>query len=354
MAISEVYVDPSIAGNSGTGTIGDPYGDLQYALNTEARDATNGDRFNVKAGTAEVLTATLSWTTYGTPTAAAPCYIQGYTSAAGDGGIGEISGNATYKIATLLNYTVLKDMKIGNVGNNDIVTGGSGHHVNVEYHTATKTSGIAVGPTDANYSRCSFHDIEATMLGGTRARAFGCTFYEGSASCVAAYDANNWGAFIGNVVSVKSTGTGITNTGSSNLIIANNIIYGAASNGSGIQLDGTHVLIVNNILEGFSASGGEGLLISGTSRSGRVAGYNGFYNCATNINGTGYDDLGSDSSYSASPFVDAANGDFRLKPGIRGGAFPTTFKGLTPTNYMDLGAMQAIQSMRRSRAVMIG
>lgn len=83
MAITEYYIDPAIDANSGTGTIGDPFGDLQYALDTVTRDGTNGDRFNVKAGTAEVLTAALSLATYGTPTEAAPLVIQGYTSAAG-------------------------------------------------------------------------------------------------------------------------------------------------------------------------------------------------------------------------------------------------------------------------------
>ena len=38
MAITEVYVDPSIAGDSGVGTIGDPYGDLEYAIEQETFD----------------------------------------------------------------------------------------------------------------------------------------------------------------------------------------------------------------------------------------------------------------------------------------------------------------------------
>ena len=63
MAITNYYVDPSINANSGTGTIGDPFGDLQYALDTVTRDSTNGDQFNIKAGTAEVLTGTLDFST---------------------------------------------------------------------------------------------------------------------------------------------------------------------------------------------------------------------------------------------------------------------------------------------------
>jgi hypothetical protein len=112
-------------------------------------------------------------------------------------------------------------------------------------------------------------------------------------------------------------------------------------------------IVTNNIIEGFSGSGGKGIELTGVNRD-NVVGNNGFYNNATNISGTPEYALGTDVTYSASPFVDAANGDFRLKPGIRGGGYPTTFKGLTPTNYLDLGAMQGIQSMRRSRAVMIG
>ena len=50
-ALTQYYVDPAINANSGTGTIGDPYGDLQYALNTLTRDPTDGDQINVKATT---------------------------------------------------------------------------------------------------------------------------------------------------------------------------------------------------------------------------------------------------------------------------------------------------------------
>lgn len=96
MAMTEYYVDPSIAANSGTGTIGDPYGDLQYALDNITRDTTDGDRINIKSGTAEVLSSAIDYSTYGTPTIAAPLLYRGYASTAGDGGIGEIDlgGNA--------------------------------------------------------------------------------------------------------------------------------------------------------------------------------------------------------------------------------------------------------------------
>lgn len=76
MALTEVYVDPSIAGDSGAGTVGDPYGDLEYALEQVTRDATNGDRFNIKAGTDEILEFALDVIVdYGTPTRIAPLFF---------------------------------------------------------------------------------------------------------------------------------------------------------------------------------------------------------------------------------------------------------------------------------------
>ena len=54
MAITEVYVDPSIAADSGAGTVGDPYGDLEYAIEQTTFDTTNGTRVNIKIGRAHV------------------------------------------------------------------------------------------------------------------------------------------------------------------------------------------------------------------------------------------------------------------------------------------------------------
>jgi len=53
MALTEIYVDPAIAANSGTGTSGDPYGDLQYALNRQPlqHQGGNGGNSRGRAGT---------------------------------------------------------------------------------------------------------------------------------------------------------------------------------------------------------------------------------------------------------------------------------------------------------------
>ena len=123
MALTELYVDPSIAADSGAGTIGDPYGDLEYCLEQEDYDLTNGIRVNIKAGTDEVVAAELSVAMASTaapgksvawvPTQAAPCVFQGYTTAAGDGGKGGISGGGSVSIYsdTALDFVHFVDLQ---------------------------------------------------------------------------------------------------------------------------------------------------------------------------------------------------------------------------------------------------
>lgn len=87
MALTEIYVDPSIAGDSGAGTIGDPYGDLEYAIEQITFDTSNGNRINIKAGTDEVLAVELGAAISGasiSPSETAPLIFQGYTTTAGE------------------------------------------------------------------------------------------------------------------------------------------------------------------------------------------------------------------------------------------------------------------------------
>ena len=90
MASQEIYIDPAINANTGDGSIGNPYGDLQHAFNntTHSTSGSHETRFNIKSGTAEVAIADLSWP-YSTSDAR-PIIIEGYNSTAGDGGRGAI------------------------------------------------------------------------------------------------------------------------------------------------------------------------------------------------------------------------------------------------------------------------
>ena len=83
MAFTDYFVDPSLDIDYGSGTIGDPFGDLQYALDTVTRNATDGDRFNIKSGTDEVITGgNLSLALYGAPNEQTVLIFRGYTAVA--------------------------------------------------------------------------------------------------------------------------------------------------------------------------------------------------------------------------------------------------------------------------------
>jgi len=263
-AFSETYVDPSIAANSGTGTIGDPYGDLQYALDTMTRDSTNGDRINIKAGTSEILAAGISLSSYGSPGAASPICWQGYTSTAGDGGRGGISlGGGTFSIkgTGMGFYQMWRDLEIHNAAPTAQVWKASTTEVmeNVKFHDIT---GNAVSSSNGGvFVDCWFEDISGYGLDGNSPMAIGCYFKNGTKKFTTAYRASSARSFVAVTDCIFSL------DGSSNgIYLANyvncrgNTVF--SNGGTGIGIDGNNLQnsmrCTNNYVEGFSGVGGYG------------------------------------------------------------------------------------------------
>jgi hypothetical protein len=343
VALTAYFVDPAINGNSGTGTIGDPYGDLQYALNTVTRDATNGDIFHVKAGTAEVLAAALTLATYGTPTAAAPLVLRGYTSAANDGGVGEINCNGvTMWAATTYDFVTLIDLEMHTFGNNN----GVGlrnycHLVRCEVHKGASTPS---GKTLVNLSGyvavvgCYIHDghTNSTSVAVSTGALVAHNYLAGFDG--AGISTNNAATITGNIINLGAnvSSGGIVHASSNPTNVIGNVIYSSVANtGIGINVGNSSGrycnLVINNIVIGFSGVGGDG--ITGAAGSfAVVAGYNAYYNNTTNNSiPVTYNDLGNDVSLSADPFTDAANGDFSLtaaaKTALRSLGWPASYLG---------------------------
>lgn len=352
MAITEVYVDPAIAADSGTGTIGDPYGDLQYALNTVTRDATNGNRFNIKAGTAEVLTAALSLATYGTPGNTSPLVFQGYTSAAGDGGIGEISGAGSYAIFLSSGngnkgFITFADLKLGNCG----ATTAIGFRlqsslINCEIHTCTANPGVLFETTGAHVAAgCYFNDLVKVQSAVT-STFFGNRFYCDSSTDV--LDLGGIGSVALNNLFVLATDTSmdiIDATGAGCSVIGNTIYCTSANTRAGIVWDSRGGgIVANNVIVGNSGTGGKGIWDAyGAGRL--VTGGNAFYNNATNISvGAQWTyELNDNLALASDPFVDAANGDFAIDSASDAieAAWPSAWYGLaTTTSLADIGAVQ--------------
>ena len=343
-ALSQTYVDPSIAGNSGAGTVGDPYGDIQYALDTITRDGTNGDQINVKAGTDEILAAALTTATYGTPSWQAPLLLRGYTSAADDGGIGGIDGNATYTIMAATPTAIMfKDLHLHNSGSATILTVNDwGIIDNVEFDN---TSGIGL-QCDVSWqvTNCHFHDIGSQGLlirGASLAR--GNYFKNGTKTFTSAIDLaiSSRGTVVDrNIISIDGASNGIRLFNYFTTAI-NNSVLSSSGTGKGIfrgNNDGYRTW--NNLVEGFSGAGGVGIEDSSDHQ---MTGHNGAFNNATNYSfGSKTVDLGDNEALGATPFDKSGSDTFANRfiyfapvdtGNVQGGAHPNG-------DNLDKGAVQ--------------
>lgn len=318
-APTEYYVDPSIAGNSGSGTDIDPYGDLQYALDqvgtSPGRDATNGDRFNIKAGTDEVLTATLSLATYGTPANDAPLVIQGYTSAAGDGGIGGVDGGGSYGLMASTNYLAVVDMHVHNAGAADIIAlGQGGTAINCEVNNTTG-DGITAGQ-NARVMGCHVHDVGTYGIycSAQGAIAYGNYIANGTKDVSVAIGLSFSAFAVSNIISIDGTSDGIDLLGDGAAAIGNSILSNGGT-GAGIAHSTIRYnrLIINNLIEGFSGTGGGGIDFSSDDENWAAYASNGFYDNDTDeLNKVAgeyyYED--DNEALSASPFAKSGSDTF--------------------------------------------
>lgn len=341
MALTDTFVDPDIDADSGTGTIGDPYGDTQFALDDMTRDSTNGDRINIKAGTDEVATAAINLTSYGTPTEAAPILIQGYTSAVGDGGIFGVDGNSgAYNVFGFsgLNFTHFAFGHIFNSQRQAVLAAG------VATYYALEINDVGVGSFDGlNLGNsvlvafCHFHDIAGDgVVSSGGGLVTGCYFKnDGTKDFTTAInffsgDASN------NIISIDGASDGITiGQGGS---AKGNSILSSSGTGQGIhpRVTGESILsITNNIVEGFSGTGGVGIDLSASGTVCGLLNENAYFNNTTNqsapgahiirdsnnesLSGTGFEKSGPDTF--ANRFIFFAPKD---EGNTQDGGFPET------------------------------
>jgi hypothetical protein len=352
MAITHSYVDYGAGSDAtGDGTIGTPWKTLQKAFDTLTRNTTDGNQVNLKAGTAHVNAAALDLTTFiagGALAAAAPLILRGYTSAANDGGIGEIDCGGYALWAGDYAYFVLVDLEIHTFGNNDgISSGGYGccvHHCEVHKGASTPSSKALIKFTGdfCNVVGCYVHDAHTNGVGislsGDASLALSNYVV---AELVGITGANADGfSIIGNVVLCNSTSAyAIIVSGTSSFWIIGNIAYSAAAGtGPGINLGnyaGRYAgVCINNIAVGWSGAGSIGIGSATAGVYAYLVGYNAFYNNTTGFSlaDTVFIDLtANDVTLAADPFTDAANGDFSLtaaaKTALAAKGWPTSYLG---------------------------
>lgn len=358
MAITEYYVDPGGGDDTtGDGSIGTPWASLAKALSGAGgggitRDATNGDRINLKAGTSNVLGAALSTTSYGTPTATAPLVVQGYTSAAGDGGIGVIDGDGSYAIWNdgAKDFIHLFDLRMTNVGANTAV----GLR---DYCTIARCQIDTGTGNQALYLRRESRVLGCYIYGNWAARALfvdsGVYAYNHIVTSnhgIVPYATSRPIIIVGNAILITSNhGNGIS-TGDCDALISGNSIYKSGeapgANYAGINLSGggnLRYIVFSNVVCGWSGTGNAGIK---TAQLSVMAGRNAFYNntAATSYAVGPFANLGADVTLAALPWTDAANGDWSLtaaaKTALASLGYPEHVPGTSTDMNLTIGAVQ--------------
>ncbi|MCP4930331.1 MAG: hypothetical protein GY918_14880 [Gammaproteobacteria bacterium] len=341
---TETYVDPSIAADSGAGTIGDPYGDLEYAFESVTRNSTEGDRFNVKAGTDEILAVQLgvAIAVYGTPSATAPLIIQGYTAEAGDGGIGGISGGASVAIIdqTALNSVYLTDLHLHNTGANLIINLDSTCSiVRCEIDNSTSTGNTCEMGINSLFMSNYVHNVAGTGIRSSNGSLIQHnTFENGINDMITAISTTTgYSTVQRNIIDIDGATNGILGCAG---FVMNNSIYSAGGSGQGLtQSNGViSQLIANNIVEGFSA-GGTGYKLDSNNSSVPHLIANSSFNNDTHYDGPDAGDIwvnhgwgsatDSNEITSVTAFTDAPNGDFSTidTGNIKEGSEPQNYPG---------------------------
>lgn len=298
--VSHCYIDPAINANSGTGTIGDPYGDLQYALDTEVLDTAAGNQFNIKAGTDEIMTAPMDFSTLGTFSVSRRLIFRGYTAAANDGGIGGISGNGSVSIvSTSSDGMAFIDLHCHNSGSTTILAPDRNVLLlNCEFDN-TSGSGVVC----SNYSvchNCYFHDIGNIGLDDGPTSLISNSFFEnGTKSFVRAVSTGGHCRNLAISIDGASDGILMANGGT----VENCSILSNGGTGNGIRASGAPNNICGNIIEGFSGSGGYGINFDASDDPWLVA-LNAFFNCDTELDTVtdGYTEFADNESLAASAF----------------------------------------------------
>jgi len=348
MAITHNYVDYG-AGNdtTGDGTVGTPWKTLQKAFDTLTRNTTDGNQVNLKAGTAHVNAAALDLTTLiagGALSGVAPLIIRGYTSAANDGGIGEIDcGGATMFAATTYDYIIMADLEIHTFGdNNGLVLDQYATLYHCEIHKGVSSPSGKSLVTLGLYSKalaCYLHDIGAAASRGLRLNNNGLVMscYVDMGADSTSYGIDLFGTFsyaIGNVVKCSNVNQYALFLSAADTAIGNIAYSSTSSTKYGIFLDSATSLwsvALNNIVVGWSGAGGSSIKFSGDAQ---LVGHNAFYNNTANytvVGQTFIDLTANDVALAADPFTDAANGDFSLtaaaKTALAAKGFPLAYLG---------------------------
>lgn len=345
-APTNYYVRP-VNGNDTTGnglSHATAWKTVQKALNTIVRNATDGDQINVCSEGTDVLSASLSFATYGNGSLAAPLIIRGYTTTAGDGGQGQISGGGSVSVVGTTNVggcVRFVDMKLFNCGSANVVNY-TGAWLNYYYNCEISNStGHGINTRNPFVARCYFHDL-ANGLNGfvSNFHCYDSFFKDCSGYAIAGQSPP--GVLKRNIIKCSGSAGGIFVWGN-DYVIEGNTIWSSGGTGGGIvwRNGDTVEILTNNIIVGFSGVGGAAIRQVTNADQIFQYGYNLFYNNTANLVQVGdvFWNMGNNTVLGSDPFVDAANDNFAISSALKGLGYPATFLN-GHAQYLDPGAAQ--------------
>jgi len=274
--------------------------------------------------------------------AGAPLIIRGYTSAANDGGIGEIDCNGvTMFAAANYSYVVLADLYVhASINVAMVVLSDYCLVYHCEFYNASGSSDSYV--TVSSYGAVMYCYVHGANTGpGISCFMYGLVFgnyiVQGNALSTGIYCGA--GSFVTQNVVIASLTTAkgiVASNAAYGVHVIGNILYNTtAGTESGIWIGNATAewggVIMNNIVCGFSGVAGNAVENTGDVH---LAGHNAFWNNTADYEIADQIHISltaNDVALAADPFTDAANGDFSLtaaaKTALAGKGFPTAYLG---------------------------
>ena len=292
MASQEIYIDPAINANTGDGSIGNPYGDLQHAFNsvTHVNSGTHETRFNVKSGTAEVFSSDAVWNF--STSSSRPIAIEGYDSTAGDGGRATITCNTGSGFLDIQNadYVRLVNLDITGDHSDYLVHLDQGCSLHGVYIEQAGNGGCLFVDQATTLTQCHFKD---TRVGGSRVTV-GATSTNPCkmSNCVIEYDGNSYASeyfdYTNNLIICNGSsayGVKLSYRGHAqgNIIINKNTA--SANNRYGIDVTYSNgmQLITGNYIEGFDGTFAAAMKVQGPFPDNITMFDNYYYNCTRGL-----------------------------------------------------------------------
>lgn len=302
------YVDPSLSGAAGDGTIGDPWSFLSTVAN-----ASSGDVCLVKAGTstfATFNTADLIW--IGCDANYAIATVPTVTI--------DLAGAASSVSVTAAHNWFRNFRFTNNSGANDLVSLGTGAHNTLFYRCRMDTAGRStIASTTADGLTLIASEVNGwgsggyglSVTSGISHYVYGTVFRDASSSAVRTTSTSGFpvSRCLFDTVAGSAYEIGSSTLDRRAASFVNNTVYACTNGIEWRSSSSIPMLVANNIFQGVTGTA----ILNGSSQTVWMLDYNNrFFGNGTDKSGSFYGHTEVFSGILGRPMEDAANGDYRI------------------------------------------